>query len=116
MTFQRHFSREPFNGELPQSKDEAIDLLSRVQKILAEIRIYRKTTAGEWPYPGEQSVAEWDKNRLQVLVTFLSYPFQYYTIIQYIILPKKNPPCQAEKLHLLSTPLILSKPLAIPLE
>lgn len=71
--FLTAFFPEPFNGELPQSKDEAIDLLNRVQEILAEIRIYRKITAGEWPYPGEQSVTGWDRNRLQVLVTFLSY-------------------------------------------
>ena len=60
--FLAAFFPGPFDGVIPQSQD-----------LLAEIRIYRKITAGEWPYPEEQSVTGWDRNRLQVLVTFLSY-------------------------------------------
>lgn len=71
--FLAAFFPGPFDGVLPQSKDEANGLLTKVQDLLAEIRIYRKITAGEWPYPEEQSVTGWDRNRLQVLVTFLSY-------------------------------------------
>lgn len=71
--FLKVFFPGPFNGNLPKTKQEANDLLIEVQNILAEIRIYRKITAGEWPYPEEQPVTGWDRNRLQVLVTFLSY-------------------------------------------
>ena len=71
--FLAAFFPGPFDGVLPQSKDEANGLLTKVQDLLAEIRIYRKITAGEWPYPEEQSVTGWNRNRLQVLVTFLSY-------------------------------------------
>ncbi len=71
--FLKAFFPGSFEGELPKAKDEAVAFLFKVQDLLAEIRIYRKITAGEWPYPEEQSVTGWDRNRLQVLVKFLSY-------------------------------------------
>lgn len=71
--FLREFFPGTYEGELPGSNDEAIAFLLKVQGLLDEIRVYRKITAGEWPYPEEQSVTGWDRNRLQVLVTFLTY-------------------------------------------
>lgn len=71
--FLREFFPGSYEGELPGSNDEAIAFLLKVQGLLDEIRVYRKITAGEWPYPEEQSVTGWDRNRLQILVTFLTY-------------------------------------------
>lgn len=71
--FLKEFFPRLFKEELPKTKKDAHDLLTKVRDILDEVRIYKKITVGEWPYPEEQPVTGWDRNRLQVLVTFLSY-------------------------------------------
>lgn len=38
-----------------------------------EARNYHKIINGEWPFAEAQPITEWDRNRLKVLVKFLSY-------------------------------------------
>lgn len=96
--FLKAFFPRLFNGELPQTRDEASALLIKVQDILDEIHIYRKITAGEWPYPEEQPVTGWDRNRLQVLVTFLSYDITLPLLLASTKLKQKK---YAEMVHML---------------
>lgn len=71
--FLKAFFPELFRGEMPDSQSKASALLQSIKDILDEIRIYRKIALGNWPYAESQPVTGWDRNRLHVLVKFLSY-------------------------------------------
>ena len=71
--FLKAFFPELFHGQMPTEQEQAVELLQQIRSILDEVRLYRKITVGSWPYAESQPVTEWDRNRLSVLVKFLSY-------------------------------------------
>lgn len=71
--FLRFFFPELFHGQMPVERGQAVTLLKQIHNILEEIRLYRKITVGEWPIVEALPVTDWDRNRLSVLVKFLSY-------------------------------------------
>ena len=71
--FLKAFFPTLFIGENSKNQTEAQTLLNTINNILLEIRNYRKITSGEWPYEAMQPITDWDRNRLAVLVKFLSY-------------------------------------------
>lgn len=52
---------------------EATTVSEIVGELLLELKLYRKITAGEWPFSIAAPVTLWDANRLQILVKYLSY-------------------------------------------
>lgn len=61
------------NGEFPSNQDEATLLLNSIYDIYHEAELYRKITTGIWPFAQSNAITDWDRNRLSVLVKFLSY-------------------------------------------
>lgn len=71
--FLKVFFPDLFHGQMPTEQRQANELLQQIYSIWEEVRFYRRITAGNWPYAEVQPVTEWDRNRLNVLVKFLSY-------------------------------------------
>lgn len=71
--FLNAFFPELSRGELPDTQDKAHNLLNVIKEIRNESQLYRKIINGNWPYEEMQPVTGWDRNRLHVLVKFLSY-------------------------------------------
>lgn len=71
--FLQEFFPALFRGEIPNTQEAASKLSQCIRALLLEVRTYHKIVNGEWPFPEAQPVTEWDRNRLKVLVKFLSY-------------------------------------------
>ena len=65
--------------ELSDITDEgdATVVVDSINEILNEMRIYRRISSGEWPYEAKQPITEWDRKRLNVLVSFLGFDIVY---------------------------------------
>lgn len=71
--FLQVFFPDLFRGEIPHTQEAASNLLQCIRTLLLEVRNYHKIVNGEWPFDEAQPITEWDRNRLKVLVKFLSY-------------------------------------------
>ena len=71
--FLEEFFPDLFRGEIPRTQEAAAKLSQCIRNLLLEARNYHKIVNGKWPFNEAQPVTEWDRNRLKVLVKFLSY-------------------------------------------
>lgn len=71
--FLEAFFPDLFKGEVPRTQEAASQLSQCIRNLLLEARNYHKIINGQWPFDEAQPVTEWDRNRLKVLVKFLSY-------------------------------------------
>ena len=86
--------------ELSDITDEgdATVVVDSINEILNEMRIYRRISSGEWPYEAKQPITEWDRKRLNVLVSFLGFDIVYPLLLAATKLKQKQ---FAELVHIL---------------
>ena len=96
--FLQEFFPDLFRGEIPYTQEAASRLLKCIRTLLLEARNYRKIINGEWPFAEAQPITEWDRNRLKVLVKFLSYDI---TLPLLLAATKKDHTRYSELIHTL---------------
>src|SRR5215208_831318 len=63
----------PQHTKTTLSKANAQDVVSRVRQIEKEVAVCRTLSKADWPYPQDKPIAEWDKDRLRLLIKGLDH-------------------------------------------
>lgn len=82
------------------SEDVAKSVCDTVKTLHNEIVVYRKVVSGEWPFESAQPITDWDRNRLRVLVKFLSYDITMPLLLAAVKLGEKKFSLLVHKLEL----------------
>ena len=82
------------------SEDIAKSVCDTVKTLHNEIVVYRKVVSGEWPFESAQPITDRDRNRLRVLVKFLSYDITMPLLLAAVKLGEKKFSLLVHKLEL----------------